>query len=172
MCGRIRTARRNGLATEAAGTTDPVQVAADSVRLVAREMMTDPMWHWWLKRTDLMVERMRVGFRPYGMRDNCRAIEAGGFHIAGDDRETAWSFLIWHLAGSITDIVDGHRPAETEQLMAETAMQITGVDIETAKAVSRAPLPEHPPLEIDFSFISEDCGTSRSASRQQASVND
>ena len=144
--------RRNDLANSAAGVTDPVLVIANSVRLVAQEMMTDPMWRWWLKRTDLMVQRMRAGFKPFGIRDMKIAIDAGGYHIADEDMETAWSFLIWLLAGNITDIVQNYRPAASEKLMAEAVMRVMGVDVETARSVSKAKLPTFPPLEIDFSY--------------------
>lgn len=145
--------RRNDLANRTAGVTDPVLVVANSVRQVAREMMTDSMWRWWLKRPDLMVERMRAGFRPFGIRDMRAAITAGGYRIAGGDLDTAWSFLIWLLAGSIKDIVDGHRPAETESLMAEAVLRVMGVDPEVARTVSTRPLPTFPPLDIDFAFV-------------------
>jgi hypothetical protein len=38
---------------------------------------------------------------------------AGHYRIAGNDLDTAWSFLIWMLAGNIADIVEeyGHREA-------------------------------------------------------------
>lgn len=144
--------RRNDRANQAAGITDPVLVVANSVRLVANEMMSDPMWRWWLKRTDLMVQRMRAVFRPFGLRDMQHAIDAGDYAIAGDDLDTAWSFLIWMLAGNITDIVEQHRPPQSEQLMAESVMRVMGVPLEKAVAVSRADLPPCEPLEINFNF--------------------
>lgn len=144
--------RRNDLANRQAHVTDPVLVIANSVRLVAHEMMSDPMWRWWLKRTDLMVQRMRAVFRRFGIRDMEAAIGAGGYHVAVEDMDTAWSFLIWLLAGSITDIVEGYRPPETEQVMCEAVMRVMGVELKKARAVSRAKLPPFPPLDIDFAF--------------------
>nr|WP_281354778.1 TetR/AcrR family transcriptional regulator [Chelativorans alearense] len=144
--------RRNDLANRSAGVTDPVFIIANSVRLVAREMMTNPMWRWWLKRTDLMVQRMRAGFKAFGIRDMKVAIEAGAYEITDGDLETAWSFVIWLLAGSITDIVEGYRPASTERLMAEAVMRVMGVNQDLARRVSAAPLPPYPEMEIDFDF--------------------
>ncbi len=59
---------RNRRANEVAGITDPVAVISNSVRLTAHEMRTDPMWRWWLMRTDLMVQRMNAGFGVFGHR--------------------------------------------------------------------------------------------------------
>lgn len=144
--------QRNDLANKAAKVRDPVLIVSNSVRFVAREMMTNPIWQWWLKRPDLMVERMRAGFKAFGMRDIHKAIEAGSYRIARDDLDTAWSFLIWLLAGNIKDIVDGYRPPETERIMAESVLRVMGVDLKAARTVSNRDLPEFPPLDIDFSF--------------------
>lgn len=144
--------KRNDLVTQAAGVTDPVLVVATSVRLVAREMMTNPMWRWWLKRPDIMVERMRLGFKPFGLRDMSTAVKDGRFRISDSDKETAWSFLIWLLAGGIKDIVDGYRPPEAESLIAEAVMRVMGVDQDAARRVSKRSLPDYPSLIIDFSF--------------------
>jgi AcrR family transcriptional regulator len=145
--------RRNDLVTAKMRLTDPVEIVAISVRCVAREMMTNPVWYWWVKRPDLIVERMRAGFRPFGMRDMRRALAAGRYSIAGDDLDTAWSFLIWLLAGGIKDIVDGYRPKATEGLVADAIMRVMGVPRETAARLSRTRLPPYPELEIDFSFV-------------------
>lgn len=155
-CSVNTLGRRNDLANKAARVRDPVLIVANSVRFVAREMMTNPIWQWWLKRPDLMVERMRAGFKPFGVRDIQKAMDAGTYHIARDDLETAWSFLIWLLAGSIKDIVDGYRPPETERIMAESVLRVMGVDLKAARTVSNRELPDFPPLEIDFSFELEE----------------
>jgi AcrR family transcriptional regulator len=155
--------QRNDLANKAAKARDPVLIVSNSVRFVAREMMTNPIWQWWLKRPDLMVERMRAGFKPFGIRDMQKAIEAGTYHIARDDLDTAWSFLIWLLAGNIKDIVDGYRPPETERIMAESVLRVMGVDLKAARTVSNRNLPAFPPLEIDFSFELDEADVSLDA---------
>jgi AcrR family transcriptional regulator len=145
--------QRNDLVTQKTHVTDHVLIVATSVRLVAREMMTNPMWHWWVKRPDLLVERMRAGFRPFGIRDMKRAIGSKQYRIIGDDMDTAWSFLIWLLAGGIKDIVDGYRPPAIEATIAESVMRVMGVSRERAAAVSSVELPPYPSLDVDFSFV-------------------
>ncbi len=145
--------RRNDVANQKAGVVDQVEIVANSVRMVAREMMADPMWRWWLKRTDLMVKRMRAVFGPFGLRDIEIASANHHFHVAGGDMETAWSHLIWILAGSITDIADGYASADTERLMAEAVLRVMGVEFHLAKQVASRPLPELSHMQIDFSFL-------------------
>ena len=91
---------RNQQANIDSEVTDPVAVISNSVRLTAHEMMTNPMWRWWLKRTDLMVRRMNRGFRPFGIEDMGMANEAGYLNLPGDDVDCGWSYLIW-LLGSV-----------------------------------------------------------------------
>ena len=145
--------RRNDLVTQATRTTDPVQIIATSVRLVAREMMSNPMWHWWVKRPDLLVERLRAGLRPFGIRDMRRAIDSGAYRIIGGDMETARSQLVWLLVGGVKDIIDKYRPAKIEPLVIESVMRVMGVPLEQAAAVSHRKLPAYRDLAIDFSFV-------------------
>jgi AcrR family transcriptional regulator len=145
--------RRNDRVTQATHATDPVQIIATSVRLVAREMMSNPIWHWWVKRPDLLVKRLRAGLRPFGIRDMHRAIDSGAYRIVGDDMETARSQLIWLLVGGVKDIIDKYRPPDIESLVIESIMRVMGVPLDQAAAVSHRKLPAYPDLDIDFSFV-------------------
>jgi AcrR family transcriptional regulator len=145
--------RRNDLVTQATQATDPVQIIATSVRLVAREMMSNPMWHWWVKRPDLLVERLRAGLRPFGIRDMRHAIDSGAYRIIGGDMDAARSLLLWLLVGGVKDIIDKYRPPQIEPLIIESIMRAMGVPLERAAAVSHRRLPPYPELEIDFSFV-------------------
>ncbi len=143
---------RNRRANEVAGITDPVAVISNSVRLTAHEMRTDPMWRWWLMRTDLMVQRMNAGFGVFGLEDMRVASEQGLLRLPDSNVEVSWSYLIWLLAGTITDIVHGKSPPEAETTMAEAIMRVMGVDTEHAKLVAHAALPPYPALKVDFGF--------------------
>jgi len=169
---------RNDLITAKVKLTDPVEIVATSVRCVAREMMTNAVWYWWVQRPDLIVARMRAGFAPFGTRDLKRAVAAGAYDIAEGDLETAWSYLIWLLAGGIKDIVDGYRPKGGEGLIADAVLRVMGVPLAIAARVSKAKLPPYPDLEIDFDFVLGDHtaraapgadGTQRPRVRRQAS---
>lgn len=144
--------QQNRMANQEAGVSDPVAVIANSVRLTAQEMMTNPIWRWWLKRTDLMVRRMNLGFRTFGIEDMRRANEQGYLDLPDNNVDASWSFLIWLLAGTITDIVEGNCPPEAETAMAESIMRMMGVGREHATEVSHTPLPKYTPIPIDFDF--------------------
>ncbi|WP_316857908.1 TetR/AcrR family transcriptional regulator [uncultured Cohaesibacter sp.] len=146
---------RSDAVNEANDVDDPVLTIANSVRLTAHAMMDDPMWKSWLKRTDLMVQRMRDVFKPFGIRDMQRAVDAGMYHIPNDNLESAWSLHIWLLTGKITDIAHGYCLPESEMQMCESIMRMMGVDKAKARAVSIVPLPDAPPLRIDFSYVHE-----------------
>ena len=143
---------RNQQANIDSEVTDPVAVISNSVRLTAHEMMTNPMWRWWLKRTDLMVRRMNRGFRPFGIEDMGMANEAGYLNLPGDDVDCGWSYLIWLLAGTITEIVEGLCPPASEARMAEAILRVLGVDAQQAAVVANADLPKYPDLPVDYKF--------------------
>ena len=145
--------RRNDLANEAACATNQVQIITNSLRLVAREMMSDPMWRWWVKRPDLMIERMRAGFGPFGLRDLRTGRQEGAYRIIGDDLQTAWSMVMWLLSGNIKDINDGYSPPATAAVMAESIMRMLGVPLDLAHRMSNTPLPACVAIDIDFSFM-------------------
>lgn len=147
---------RNRLANAEIGGTDPLAVIANSVRLTAREMLSDPMWRWWLKRTDLMVSRMNLGFRPFGIADMAQAQRAGLLDLPNGEVDSGWDYLIWLLAGTITDIVEGKCPPTREETMAEAIMRILGVDAREAARVAHLPLPIYPAEAVDFTFALAD----------------
>jgi len=144
--------QRNVIANHSANVTDPVLVISNSFRLVAREAIANAMWRWWAKRPDLLAERMRLGFKPFAIRDMRAAIAGGAYAIPGDDPETTWSLQIWILTGAIKDIVDGYSPARSEMLMAESILRLAGVSPAAARGFSQVPLVDLPALDIDFSF--------------------
>lgn len=143
---------RNRAANVEAGVDDPVGVIANSVRLTAREMRSNPMWRWWLKRTDLMVRRMNLGFGVFGLEDMKVANEEGLLNLPGGDVALSWNALIWLLAGTITDIVEGISPPEAETTMTEAIMRIMGVDADHAAKAARSELPQYPEIPLDFHF--------------------
>lgn len=142
--------QRNQMANDAANIADALAVISNSVRLTAIEILTDPMWRLWLRRTDLMARRMHVGFRPFGIRDLSAAQTAGQVIFPDGQIEAAWGYLIWLLAGAITDIVEGVRAAASD--MAEAIMRVVGASTADAKRLSSLALPTLPAAMIDFTY--------------------
>ena len=143
---------RNDLFTATLAEVDPVRIVANSVRFVIREMTSDPMWRWWLARLDLLVDRMRVGFGPFGLRDIENAVTAGRYHVINNDDSLAWSHLVWLMAGAGRDIIDGYTIPERERDCVEAILRVMGVDHVEAHAATAATLPRSPALAIDFSL--------------------
>ncbi len=143
---------RNDLITQQLGETDPVRIVANSVRFVIREMTTNPVYRWWVAHLDLLADRMRIGFGPFGLRDIDRAVAAGQYVLIDGNRELAWSQLVWLLAAGGRDILEGlHRP-EDERSIVEGILRVMGVEAASAHAATMTQIPIAPPLAIDFSF--------------------
>lgn len=144
--------QRNVIANRQASISDPVLIISNSFRMVLREAITNPMWRWWAKRPDLLADRMRLGFKPFAIRDMRTAISSGAYDIPGDDPETTWSYQIWLLTGAIKDIVEDYSPPATEMLMAESLLRLAGVAPGAAREYAAFKLMQTPDLPIDFAF--------------------
>ena len=143
---------RNDLVTQSLGETDPVRIVANSVRFVLREITTDPVFRWWVDRVDVLVDRMRIGFGPFGLRDIERAIAAGRYTIIDDAPEFAWSQLVWLMAAAGCDIVRGVHPPTYERVACEGVLRLMGVSHQAAHDACTTELPAAPELAIDYSF--------------------
>ena len=144
--------QRNDLVTQQLGETDPVRIVSNSVRFVIREMVTNPVYRWWVARLDLLVDRMRIGFGPFGLRDIDRAVASGQYDIINSNHHLAWSQLNWLMAAGGHDILEGlHRP-EDEHFVVEGILRVMGVDQRTAHVATMNDLPVSPDLPIDFAF--------------------
>jgi AcrR family transcriptional regulator len=143
---------RNDLITQQLGETDPVRIVGNSVRFVIRTMVEDPVFHWWVAHMDLLVDRMRVGFGPFGLRDIERAVGSGDYAIIGGNRELAWSQLNWLMAAGGRDILRGVHELTDERAVVEGVLRVMGVAHAAAAAATQTDLPPSPDLPIDFSY--------------------
>ena len=150
--------RRNDLVTQMLGETDPVRIVANSVRFVIREISSDPVFRWWVDRVDLLVDRMRVGFAPFGLRDIARAVDAGRYALVDDEPSYAWSQLVWLIASASCDIVGGIHPPAYERVAAEAILRVMGVEHDAAHDACTTDLPAAPSLAIDYAFETDPVG--------------
>jgi AcrR family transcriptional regulator len=148
--------RRNDLATSPFKHSSPGRVMPVSIRLVLREAVKAPMWQWWVLRPDLLADRMRVGFQPFGIRDLQNAIDADAYRLDNIDLRTAWMLAVWMMVGGLRDIIVNRAPPEKEQLVVEAIMRLMGVSPTQAHKLASGPLPEYPRREIDFAFWLEE----------------
>lgn len=142
--------RRNDQATAALKANNPAAVQAVSVRITMREMIGNPIWRWWVQRPDMLVERLRVDFHKFGVRDLQIAVEAGRYDIDARDIETVWSQQMWMLAGGVKDMLDKTVPDLTEHSLIQTIMRAMGLSPARARELAELPLPEVGPPQIDF----------------------
>lgn len=149
-------ARRNDLATAAFKRTAPVSVQPTAIRLTLREAVTNPIWQWWIRHPDLLADRMREGFRRYGLRDIGDAQGKGVYNLNREDFELVWVIHCWIIVGGLRDILVLQHPIERETYIVELIMRVMGVPSETAREAASVPLPPYPPADIDFSFRLEE----------------
>jgi AcrR family transcriptional regulator len=144
--------QRNDLVTQQLNETDAVRIVSNSVRFVIREMISNPVYRWWVTRLDLLVDRMRIGFAPFGLRDIDRAVASGQYAIIAGNRELAWSHLNWLMVAGGHDILEGRHRPEDERSVVEAILRVMGVDHDLAHRATMNDLPASPVLPIDFSF--------------------
>lgn len=148
--------RRNDVATAAIKNIHPAEVVCISIRLVIRELIENQLWHWSLNQTGLLVNRMRLGFHRFGIRDMNIAIEGGRFRFEPDQVETGWNVLIWMLVSCAKDIYDGYSGVESESFGTELTLRAMGVPFDDARRLAHLPLPPTPESDINFYFAIED----------------
>lgn len=154
-CIIIDLGKRNDEATMAFKDSDPALVQAVSIRLTIREMLRSMIWRWWFNRQDLLVDRMRIGFRPFGVRDLRIGVETGSYQLDLSQIEAVWSQQMWMLVGGVSDILKSKVKELDESSLIQTIMRAMGVSAERSLEVSQLELPEVRRASIDFSYVIE-----------------
>ena len=144
---------RNAAATAYLATSDPAAVMPTSIGLVIREAASTPIWSWWARRPDLLVDRIRDGFADFALEDMRQGIKAGFLDLPLADVDQAWALACWMIAGGIHDIVVGDRSVEGAAFVGEAIVRAWGYDHDTINRVSAIPLPPYGPANIDWSFM-------------------
>ncbi|WP_313805906.1 helix-turn-helix domain-containing protein [Sphingobium sp.] len=147
--------RRSVEATRGLGRRDPALVIPVSIRLMLTTVIADPLWQWWALRPDLLLDRMRKGFGPFGMRDMREAVRRGICQLSEDQIPLTWDLAVWVMVGGIHDVVVGDRPPGTEKEIAAAIMRLMGVEPERALQISSTKLPAYPAPDIDWMFTLE-----------------
>jgi AcrR family transcriptional regulator len=142
--------RRNDLATEHLKGRDPGAVQAISIRTVAREMRTNPLWRWWFERPDLLADRLQVGFYKYGVRDLNNGIRKGHYALDEKKVDATWRLQMWMLVAGLKELFRSDDAAEGEVILVETIMRAMGLPADLAEEVTHVPVPELPPARVVF----------------------
>ena len=145
-------ARRNRIATSKLKAQDYIIRVPVSMRIVMREATTAPMWRWWALRPDLLIDRIRRGFRRFALEDIYEAMDGGIFHLDKGEIDSTWTLAVWMLVGGIHDVVVGNRDTECDIFVVEAIMRTMGAPLDVARRISHTPLPKCPQPEIDWTF--------------------
>ena len=159
--------RRNDLATERLKGRDPAAVQAISIRTVAREMRTNPLWRWWFERPDLLADRLQKGFYRFGVRDLKEGIRKGQYTLGEEKVDAAWRLQMWMLVGGVKELFRSDDAVEGEVILIEAIMRAMGVPAEHAQKVAQLPVPELPPAQLNF-MVSRDANFGRASTAQNA----
>ena len=143
--------RRNDIATVSLKSSNPAAVQAISIRFTIREMLSDAMWKWWLKRPKLLVEQMNICLNPFGVRDLKLGIAAGQYKISESDAEIILGQITWMLVGGVIDILENKTDGLDEVKLIKIIMRAMGVSHDHAKELAKMELPSSSKPNIDFS---------------------
>jgi len=119
--------------------TDPANVVSVSVRHMLTEISKDPLWTWFLFKSDLPMDQTREASGASAKRDIQMGVDAGRF-IAHDEK-TLEPFLLGALAGVIRDKYETGLNQAIIENCAYILLLVLGLQKEEARKLSCTPLP-------------------------------
>ncbi len=119
--------------------TDPANVVSVSVRHMLTEISKDPLWTWFLFKSDLPMDQIREASGASAKRDIQMGVDAGRF-IAHDEK-TLEPFLLGALAGVIRDKYETGLNQAIIENCAYILLLVLGLQKEEARKLSCTPLP-------------------------------
>lgn len=131
----------------------PLATIARSVNACLRELSSRRLWLWWLKRPDVLYERLEIGFRRVGHRLVAAAIARHEIPDSDVGASGIWRSIAWQIVGGAIVMVD-FRSADDSSPYAVPIIQSLGVPHEEALRLSRLTATgSSAPRPIDFSFV-------------------
>jgi AcrR family transcriptional regulator len=119
--------RRIDITTASLEVSNPAAIQALSIRFTIREMLTNPMWKWWLKKPELLVEQINVCLSPFGVRDLKLGIAAGQYNVLELDANIILGQATWMLVGGVIDILENKIDGLDELKLIKIIMRAMGV---------------------------------------------
>jgi AcrR family transcriptional regulator len=118
---------------------DPAEVVSISVRHLLTAIANDPLWSWFLFKSDLPMEQIREATGESAKRDIQMGVDTGRF--IDHDGGTLEPFLLGALAGVIRDKFEEGLNQKTIENSAHILLLILGVQNDEALTLSRTQLP-------------------------------
>lgn len=123
-----------------AGMTDPAEVLAASLRLTVRKVDHDPIWGWFVVRTNSMVPGLRETLGRRLGRDLRRGFRDGRF--AAYEEQTIMAAIGGAVLGVMQSKLLGQVPADADVHLAKEVLCMLGLRPEEATEIVNRPLPE------------------------------
>ena len=118
---------------------DPADVVSVSVRHLLTAIANDPLWSWFLFKSDLPMEQIREATGESVRRDIQLGVDTGRF--IDHEGATLEPFLLGALAGVIRDRFEAGLDQQTIEHCAHLLLLILGIQNEEALTLSRRTLP-------------------------------
>ncbi len=122
--------------------TDPAYVVSVSVRHMLLAISNDPLWTWFLVKSELPMDQIREASGESAKRDIEKGIDTGRF--INHDKATLEPFLL----GAITGVIRGRFDLGIDHTMIDNCafllLLMLGVEKEEARKLSCTPLPSLP----------------------------
>ncbi|MCE7999103.1 MAG: TetR/AcrR family transcriptional regulator [Rhodobiaceae bacterium] len=119
--------------------SDPAEVVSVSIRHMLTEISKDPLWTWFLFKSDLPMDQIREASGESAKRDIQNGIAAGRF--IDHQEETLEPFLLGALVGIIRDKFETGLDQPIIENCAYLLLLILGIEKEEAHKLSCTPLP-------------------------------
>jgi hypothetical protein len=119
---------------------DPAQVLAASVRLTVGKVSSDPVWGWFVVRTNSIAPALRQGLGRRLARDLRKGFRAGRF--AAYNEKTMMAALGGAVVGVMQARLLGDAPEDADLHLAKELLCMLGLPPEEATAIANRPLPE------------------------------
>jgi AcrR family transcriptional regulator len=119
---------------------DPAIVLASSSRYMARVIVADPLWRWFLQHSGVPVDDMRQAIGRFGARDFGRGLVSGRFKVP--ELTIASSYMLGGFVNGLLASFDSADPNRTIDQMVEMFLRVVGLESEEAERIANIPLPE------------------------------
>jgi AcrR family transcriptional regulator len=119
---------------------DPAVVLASSSRYMARVIVADPLWRWFLQHSGVPVDDMRQAIGRFGARDFGRGLMSGRFKVP--ELTIASSYMLGGFVNGLLASFDSADPNRTIDQIVEMLLRVIGLQPEEAERIANLPLPE------------------------------
>ena len=120
------------------GIDDPARIMAFSARHMARIIVADPLWRWFLQHSGVPVQAMKEALGRFSARDFSKGLLSGRFNVP--EVRTGTSFLFGAFVSALLANFDARDPNEAIDQIIEMMLRVIGLSVEEAREIAHQPL--------------------------------